>query len=586
VGDRTMAPVPGPVDATRRAGKPCRRRISGEVVLGSVLLLIVGYFVVPPLLMLVYGSITDTPPEAVPHFTTATLASAYASRSTYSSLANSLIYAVVTASFVIVIGGFLAWAAERTDAIVRKVTDLFVLAPILMPSVMLVSAWIMLLGPGSGIVNMALKELLGTQKAPLDLFTLPGMIWVGILQELPLAFLWLWPAFRAMNPALEEAALMAGASNWYVVRRITLPLLTPAIFAAWIICFIFALGALSVPLLLGLPAGILFYSTEIYLATTRFPTDLNAASAFCLLYLAAVVVGIYFYRRAISDASRFVTVTGKAYAPRRLKLGAWRHGIDALVILVLIFVAGLPMLVLIWSSFMPFPQPPSMAALGRLTLQNFPAALDYGPAKRAVVNSVILGLGAGVLTTLLGAAIAWFLLRTRQKRLAALIDQLATAPIALPGILVGVSLLWMYIVIPLPIYGTGWILLIAYITLHIPYSVRICVSALSQIHRELEEAAFTAGASKFIAIHRIILPLMSSSLAVSVIYVMLRAFREYSASLFLTSVNTEVFSVLVLDMWSGGVSNVLAAYVTMVMGLLIVAALLLQWAGARAGIRL
>jgi iron(III) transport system permease protein len=581
-----MAPVPGPVDATRRAGKPCRRRISGEVVLGSVLLLIVGYFVVPPLLMLVYGSITDTPPEAVPHFTTATLARAYASRSTYSSLANSLIYAVVTASFVIVIGGFLAWAAERTDAIVRKVTDLFVLAPILMPSVMLVSAWIMLLGPGSGIVNMALKELLGTQKAPLDLFTLPGMIWVGILQELPLAFLWLWPAFRAMNPALEEAALMAGASNWYVVRRITLPLLTPAIFAAWIICFIFALGALSVPLLLGLPGGILFYSTEIYLATTRFPTDLNAASAFCLLYLAAVVVGIYFYRRAISDASRFVTVTGKAYAPRRLKLGAWRHGIDALVILVLIFVAGLPMLVLIWSSFMPFPQPPSMAALGRLTLQNFPAALDYGPAKRAVVNSVILGLGAGVLTTLLGAAIAWFLLRTRQKRLAALIDQLATAPIALPGILVGVSLLWMYIVIPLPIYGTGWILLIAYITLHIPYSVRICVSALSQIHRELEEAAFTAGASKFIAIHRIILPLMSSSLAVSVIYVMLRAFREYSASLFLTSVNTEVFSVLVLDMWSGGVSNVLAAYVTMVMGLLIVAALLLQWAGARAGIRL
>jgi len=536
--------------------------------------------------MLVYGSITDTPPEAVPHFTTATLARAYGSRSTYSSLANSLIYAVVTASFVIVIGGFLAWAAERTDAIVRKVTDLFVLAPILMPSVMLVSAWIMLLGPGSGIVNMALKELLGTQKSPLELFTRPGMIWVGILQELPLACLWLWPAFRAMNPALEEAALMAGASNWYVVRRITLPLLTPAIFAAWIICFIFALGALSVPLLLGLPGGILFYSTEIYLATTRFPTDLNAASAFCLLYLAAVVVGIYFYRRAISDASRFVTVTGKAYAPRRLKLGAWRHGIDALVILVLIFVAGLPMLVLIWSSFMPFPQPPSMAALGRLTLQNFPAALDYGPAKRAVVNSVILGLGAGVLTTLLGAAIAWFLLRTRQKRLAALIDQLATAPIALPGILVGVSLLWMYIVIPLPIYGTGWILLIAYITLHIPYSVRICVSALTQIHRELEEAAFTAGASKFIAIHRIILPLMSSSLAVSVIYVMLRSFREYSASLFLTSVNTEVFSVLVLDMWSGGVSNVLAAYVTMVMGLLIVAALLLQWAGTRAGIRL
>ena len=563
-----------------------RSKMSGELIFGVVLLGIVGYFVVPPLFMLVYGSITDTPPEVAPHFTTATIGKAYGASSTYSSLGNSLIYSVATSTLVILLGGFLAWAAERTDAIVRKVTDLFVLAPILMPAVMLVSGWIMLLGPGNGIVNMALKQLLGTTKAPLDLFTLPGMIWVGILQELPLAFLWLWPAFRAMNPALEEAALMSGASNGYILRRITLPILAPAIFAAWLICFIFAMGALSVPLLIGLPGGILFYSTEIYLATTRFPTDLNAASAYCLLYLAMVIVGIYLYRRAIKDASRFITVTGKAYTPRRMKLGAWRYAVNTLVILVLVFVAGLPMLVLIWTSFMPFPQPPSMAALSHMTLSNFPAALEYGPAKRAVVNSLVLGLGAGLITTLLGAAIAWFLLRTRHQRLAALIDQLSTAPIALPGILVGVSLLWMYIVIPLPIYATGWILLIAYITLHLPYSVRICVSALSQVHRELEEAAFMAGAGTFTALRRIVFPLMASSLAVSVIYVMLRSFREYSASLFLTSVNTEVFSVLVLDMWAGGVTNVLAAYVTMVMGILIIAAMILQWAGARAGIRL
>ncbi|MSP89658.1 MAG: iron ABC transporter permease [Alphaproteobacteria bacterium] len=567
-----------------RAAK--RRRVSAELVIGSLLLGVVGYFVVPPLLMLVYGSLTDTPPEAVPNFTVATLMQAYGARTTYRSLTNSLIYAFTTATFVIIIGGFLAWAAERTDAIVRNITDLFVLAPILMPAVMLVSGWIMLLGPGSGIVNMMLKDLLGTQQAPLNLFSLPGMIWVGILQELPLAFLWLWPAFRAMNPALEEAALMAGASNWNVLRRITLPILLPTIYAAWLICFIFALGALSVPLLLGLPSGILFYSTEIYLVTTRFPSDLNAASAYCLLYLVTVVLGLALYRRATRDASRFVTITGKGYTPRRIELGLWRHAVNAAVIFVLFLVAGLPMLVLIWSSLMPFPQPPSIAALSQITLQNFPAALNYGPAKRAVINSLVLGLGAGVITTVLGAAIAWFLLRTRHRRLGAWIDQLSTAPIALPGILVGVSLLWTYIMIPLPIYATAWILLIAYITLHIPYSVRICVSALSQIHRELDEAAMMAGARRFTTLRRIIFPLMASSLAVSVVYVMLRSFREYSASIFLTGVNTEVFSVLVLDMWAGGVSNVLAAYVTMVMGLLIVATSILQWAGARAGIKL
>jgi iron(III) transport system permease protein len=156
----------------------------------------------------------------------------------------------------------------------------------------------------------------------------------------------------------------------------------------------------------------------------------------------------------------------------------------------------------------------------------------------------------------------------------------------MPGILVGVSLLWTYLVIPLPIYGTAWILLIAYVALHVPYAVRICVSALAQVHSELDEAAFMAGATRFTALRRVIFPLIASSLTVSVIYVTLRSFREYSASIFLTGVNTEVFSVLVLDMWSGGVSNVLAAYVTMVMGLLILAALILQWAGARTGIRL
>jgi len=186
----------------------------------------------------------------------------------------------------------------------------------------------------------------------------------------------------------------------------------------------------------------------------------------------------------------------------------------------------------------------------------------------------------------LGAAIAWFLLRTKHRRLGALLDQLATAPIAMPGILVGVSLLLVYIVVPLPIYGTLWILLIAYITLHLPYSVRICVGALSQIHRELEEGAWMAGATRFVAICKIVLPLIAPSLGVSAMYVLLRSFREYSASIFLTGVNTEVFSVLVLDMWAGGVTVVLAAYVTMVMGLLIVAAVILQQIGNRAGVRL
>lgn len=553
---------------------------------GVVLLLIVAYFVIPPLGMLVYSSFVDAPQGSDLNFTLDVIKRTYGVSHTYSSLSNSIIYALSTATLVIVLGGFLAWAAERTISVVRSMADLFVLAPVLMPAVMLVSAWIMLLGPGSGIVNTMLKEALGTDKVPLNLFTMPGMIWVGTLQELPLAFLWMWPAFRAINPALEEAALLSGASNWQVLRYVTIPLLMPTIYAAWLICFIFALGALSVPLLLGLPSGILFYSTEIYLVTTRFPSDLNMASAYCLLYIAAVVVGLYLYRRALGDASRFVTISGRGYTPRRIDLGRWRPLVDGVVVFFLFVIAVLPMLALIWTSLMPYPQPPSLRALHQITFANFSAALAYEPAKRAIVNSLMLGLGAGLVTTILGAAIAWFLLRTKHRRLGALLDQLATAPIAMPGILVGVSLLLVYIVVPLPIYGTLWILLIAYITLHLPYSVRICVGALSQIHRELEEGAWMAGATRFVAICKIVLPLIAPSLGVSAMYVLLRSFREYSASIFLTGVNTEVFSVLVLDMWAGGVTVVLAAYVTMVMGLLIVAAVILQQIGNRAGVRL
>jgi iron(III) transport system permease protein len=561
-------------------------RSPAEMVFGVVLLVIVAYFVIPPLGMLVYSSFVDAPPGSAPIFSLDVIKRTYGVWHTYSSLSNSIIYALSTATLVIALGGFLAWAAERTISVVRSMADLFVLAPILMPAVMLVSAWIMLLGPGSGIVNTMLKEVLGTNRVPLDLFTMPGMIWVGTLQELPLAFLWMWPAFRAINPALEEAALLSGASNWQVLRYITIPLLMPTIYAAWLICFIFALGALSVPLLLGLPSGILFYSTEIYLVTTRFPSDLNMASAYCLLYIAAVVVGLYLYRHALGDASRFVTISGRGYTPRRIDLGRWRPLVDGVVMFFLFVIAVLPMLALIWMSLMPYPQPPSLRALNQITFANFAAALAYEPAKRAIANSLMLGLGAGLVTTALGAAIAWFLLRTKYRRLSALLDQLATAPIAMPGILVGVSLLLVYIVVPLPIYGTLWILLIAYITLHIPYSVRICVGALSQIHKELEEGAWMAGATRFTAICKIVFPLIAPSLAASALYVLLRSFREYSASIFLTGVNTEVFSVLVLDMWAGGVTVILAAYVTMVMGLLIVAAVILQQIGNRAGVRL
>jgi iron(III) transport system permease protein len=533
------------------------------------LLGLVAYLIGAPLIGLVVGAVTDTPPGVMPHFTLDSLAYAYGHLAHFRSLLNSIIFAGLTATFVLVLGGGLAWAAARTDSSVRNFVDLFALVPILIPSVVFVAGWILLLGPKSGFLNLLAVQYLGFTNAPFNVFSFAGMVWVATLQELPLAFLWLWPAFRSMNPDLEDAALVAGAGPRTVLRRISLPLLRPALISAWIIFFIYSLGALMVPLMIGLPSQIIFYSTEIYLAAHRVPSDHNLASAYSLLILATSFLGVYAYRRSTNDAARFATVTGKGFNPRITPLGVWRLPVTAFAVLILILTGILPIVVLVWNAFMPFTQLPSAESFAMATLDNFRAALEHDAALRALVNSLWLGFSSGLVATLLGALIAWCTIRLRHPRWAlAALDQLSTAPIAMPGMIIGVSLLWFYLLVPLPIYGTGWLFLIAYVTLHLPYAVRICASGMSQLHQELEEAGRIAGASWMVVFRRIVVGLLAPSLLMSLLYVALRSFREYAASIFLTAPGTEVFSVLVLDMSDTGNFGLLSAYVTMVLVLL------------------
>jgi iron(III) transport system permease protein len=203
---------------------------------------------------------------------------------------------------------------------------------------------------------------------------------------------------------------------------------------------------------------------------------------------------------------------------------------------------------------------------------------------RALVNSVWLGFASGLVAAVLGVLIAWCTVRLRRPRWAlVLLDQLSTLPIAMPGMIVGVSLLWFYLMVPLPIYGTPGLLLIAYVTLHLPYSVRICASGILQLHQELEEMGRVAGASWVVVFRRIVLALMAPSLFASLLYVALRSFREYAASIFLVAPGTEVFSVLVLDMWDTGNFSTLSAYATMVVALLGVIVVVFGWLGRRLG---
>ncbi|MBZ8131954.1 iron ABC transporter permease [Afifella sp. IM 167] len=569
-----------------RGAGTMRNPLFGRTAGQLAVLALVAALVLPPISALFVGALSRGRPSLDFEFSLLNIQRALSNSYIVGSLVNSLIFATLAATIVVAMGTAIAWVVERTDSRFRKWAQVFSLIPIIIPAVTLVSAWIMLLGPRGGLINLIWQEVTGSSEPLFNVFSFAGMIWIATLQELPLAVLWLLPVFRAMNPELEEAGRTAGASSARVLFRITLPLLRPALAGAWMIFFIYSLGALSVAILIGMPARIFLYSTEIYLATTRMPAQYGLASLYSLLFLVVTIVCIAVYYRLIGDTGRFATVGGKSFRPRIMPLGRWRLAVDGALLFLVLMIAGLPIMILLWNAVMPFPQIPSWEALDRFTTKNFGAALAYGPAMRAVWNSLWIGTIAGIGTSLLGTAIAWMRLRqTDSYGLVSITEQAAMAPMAVPGLIVGVSLLWFFLAVPVGIYATPWILVIAYVILHLPYAVRITSSGLMQLHVELEEAGRVSGAGTGQLLRLIVLPLVGPTILSAIVYTSLRAFREYSASIFLISPGNEVFSVVVLDMWQGGNSNLLAAYTVMVMALLVILLVAANIVTKRLGVR-
>src|SRR5690606_33006064 len=236
-------------------------------------LVVVAALVLPPLIILLISAFSSAPPGGGWDFSLVNAQGAFTNTYLGESLLNSLYYATLTSSTVLVLGILLAFVVERTDSRFSRYAEVFSVIPVLMPAVTLVSAWIMLLSPRGGFFNLLYQDITGSSSPLFDVYSFPGMILVGILQELPLAFLWLQPIFRSMNPELEEAARVSGASHFRTMMAVTLPSIAPALLGAWLMFFIYSFGALSVPILIGLPSKIFLYSTEIYLASTKVPTN-------------------------------------------------------------------------------------------------------------------------------------------------------------------------------------------------------------------------------------------------------------------------------------------------------------------------
>ena len=554
-------------------------------VAGVVILFLV-YQVVTPLAFLVWGSLKTVRPGAPGFFslnlTVSNYVRAFSQGEFAAAVLNSLIYSAGAAVGALLLAIVLAWITERTDAPGRSVIYGLSIVGLVIPGILTVVSWIFLASPNIGLLNSGARAL-GFDQPPFDVFTLGGMIWVSIWQYLPLAFLLMSAAFQSMDPSLEEASAISGHGVIRTTVRITLPLALPSILAVLILLLITGLEAFETPALLGLSGKVLVFSTLVYLNTSFAPSDIGLASAYAVFMLIISIGFLYWYMHMTRRERAFATITGKGFRPRRIRLGRWGLPVAVIALLILVIGVVVPLLVLLWASFLRFFQPPSLAAIQSMKLVNYQRLLMSDTARWAFWNSLILGVASATTTVLFVSLIAWIVARTKlfgRK----LFDFLAFVPIAVPGIVLGISMIWLYLSFPLPIYGTLWIIWLAYMIKYMPIVMRIMSAAIVQIHPEMEEASMLC-APWLMTLRRVLFPLLRPGLVAGWIWVMSHAFRELNTAILLSNQHTRPVGVAMYALWNDGAFGALAAFGVVVSLVVFLSAVVANVVGQRYGLR-
>ena len=526
---------------------------------GTLLLIaIVALLVVPPLWFLVQGSFfVNRLDGSLGEFTWRYYARLFEDSRLIGSAINSCIFAVGSAALALLFGGLLAWLVERTNAPLKALAYLTTIISLGTPYVLYVGAWLFLLGK-AGPLNATYRQLTGSPDLLFNVYSMSGMILVEGFLWSPLVFLLLSATFRAANPELEEAARMSGAGVWSTFRRVTFKLAMPALLALALLVFIRAIEAFEVPALVGLPGRVHVLTTDIFLEIRgRVPPDLGYASAFASVLLVVVAVLLHYYSRISKHAERYHTVTGKGFRPRLFDLGALRWLAGGVIALNFLLVLALPTLVLIWASLLPFYQTFSTRALSLLSFDNYRAVFASGIYLDLAWNTIFISAVSATLVMAITLFAGWIAARRRPGGV--LLDQIATMPLIFPGIVLGVAVMQVFLALPIKIYGTVWILIIAYIIRYLPYGMRYAYSGVLQIHNELEEAASVAGASAWTTLRRVIAPLLAPAIAAGWLFIFLLGARVLSLPILLAGPNSQTMAVAMFDMWSNGQGTELAA---------------------------
>jgi iron(III) transport system permease protein len=537
------------------------------------LLVVLTFLVIYPVSMLLLGALTNTNPVVdgfgVFDLSFANFITVLGNPNVHVALANSLIACGGGTALAVVIGLTFSWVVVRTNTPGKKFIAAASMLPLFVPPLVAAVAWSVLASPKSGLLNTVLAAW-GIDWR-FNIYSMGGMIAIFGIYYAPYVYMFTASALRNMDPSLEEAAEVSGASALRTMFTVTFPLIAPAILSGMLLSFIVMLGIYGIPAVLGAPGDIPVLTTYIFKLTNWSPPLYSTAASVAIILMVVTGFLVWLQHRIVSRRS-YTTVAGKAFRPALLNLGPWRYFTLGLAIVYLFVVVVLPTAALIISAFRKFMFIRTMASLfdeRQYSLVHFDRLFANPLAMRSIWNTMEVGIITAIVGGLFAFAIGYTINRTNLPGRRS-IDVISTLPVAIPGLVIGVAYLWAWIGLPGGLYGTIWILALAFVARFMPDTVKALSTSLLQIHRELEEAAWICGKSLLGTIRTIVLPLARPGVIAAMTLLFVLAIRELGSSLFLYTSNTMVMAVLLLDYYEGGNVGITAAFSLVQMVLLAV----------------
>jgi iron(III) transport system permease protein len=528
-----------------------------------LLLAILTFLVIYPILTLLLGALTDTNPVvegfSLTRLSVANFLTVLANPNVADALVNTLVACAGGTAIAVAIGLAFSWIVVRTNTPFKHFIAAAGILPLFAPPLVAGVAWTILGSPKTGLINTMFKW--AGLNWHVDFYSLSGLIFVFGIYYAPYVYMFTASALRNMDPSLEEAAEIAGASAFSTLFTVTFPLIMPAIVSGMLLSFIVMLGIYGIPAVLGAPANINVLTTYIFKLTNWSPPLYNTAAAVAIILM--VVTGLLvFVQQKVLTGRSYTTVAGKAYRPRNLDLGRWRwltFGFGALYLLVVVILPTLALIVAAFRKFMFIRDAASLFDMRQYSLMHFHSIFDNPLTMKSIYNAVEVGIITAFFGGVLAFAIGYTIHRSHLPGRRS-IDLLSTLPVAIPGLVIGVAYLWAWIGIPGGLYGTIWILALAFIARFLPDTVKSLSTSFLQIHRELEEAAWVCGKGMLGTIRTVMLPLASPGVIAAMTLLFVLSIRELGSSLFLYTSNTMVMSVLLLDYYEGGNLGKTAAF--------------------------